>query len=95
MKNPLPLIARSVALEEFSRDPWVHWALVPQNSTPRPTLPVAESPPRDVLRMLAKWERLPLKAVVFTLAMLSPMTVMAVAFALRPEIPAYNDAIMA
>jgi uncharacterized membrane protein len=44
--------------------------------------------------MLAKWERLPLKAVVFTLAMLSPMTVMAVAFALRPEIPAYNDAIM-
>jgi hypothetical protein len=55
---------------------------------------VAESPPRDVLRMLAKWERLLLKAVVPTLAMLSPITVMAVEFALRPEIPAYNDAIM-
>ncbi len=88
MKNPLPLMARSVELAEFSRDPWVHCALAPQNSTPRPTPEVADSPPSELLRMLAKCELLLLKAVVFTLAMLSPITVMAVACALRPEIPA-------
>jgi hypothetical protein len=44
--------------------------------------------------MLANADRLDLKAVVLTLAMLSPTTVMAVALAFSPDIPANKDPIM-
>jgi inosine-uridine nucleoside N-ribohydrolase len=43
---------------------------------------------------LAKEELLPLNATVLTLAMLSPMTAIALAFAFSPDIPANSDEII-
>jgi hypothetical protein len=56
---------------------------------------VAEPPPpKDWLKILANDDLLDLNAVVFTLAILSPMTVMAVEFARKPDMPANNEPII-
>jgi hypothetical protein len=93
MKKPFPLIAISVAFEVFSIEPWLHEAETPQNSTPLP-IPLDEDPPKDWLKILANEDLLDLKAVVFTFAILSPITVMAVELALNPDMPANNDPII-
>jgi hypothetical protein len=50
--------------------------------------------PNDALKIFEKDARDVLKPVVSTLAMLSPMTAMALVLAFNPEIPEYNDPIM-
>jgi hypothetical protein len=51
-------------------------------------------PPKDWLRILENEARLPLNEEVFMLAILSPITDIARAFELSPEIPAYNEPII-
>jgi hypothetical protein len=74
-------------------EPWLHEGETPQNSTPLPIPPVAD-PPKDWLKTLANEDLLDLNAVVFTLAILSPITVMAVELALNPDMPANNEPII-
>jgi hypothetical protein len=86
MKKPFPLIAISVAFEVFSMEPWLHEGETPQNSTPLP-IPSVVDPPKDWLKILANEDLLDLNAVVFTLAILSPITVMELPRVLRPLMP--------
>jgi hypothetical protein len=51
-------------------------------------------PVRDVLKTLEKEILLDLEAMVLTVAILSPITVIAVALAFSPEIPANNELII-
>jgi hypothetical protein len=93
MKNPFPLIAISVGFEVFSTEPWLHEGETPLNWTPLP-IPSVVDVPIDWLKTLANENLSDLNAVVFTLAILSPITVMAVEFALNPDMPANNELII-
>jgi hypothetical protein len=57
-------------------------------------MPPVADPPKDWLKILANEDLLDLNAVVFTLAILSPITVMAVELALSPDMPANNEPII-
>jgi len=86
-------MAMSVGFAVFSTDPWLHDGVAPQNVTPLP-ISFPPEPARDWLRTFANADLFDLKPVVFTFAMLSPITVMAVAFAFSPDIPANNEPII-
>ncbi len=84
MKKPRPSIARSVGRSVDSKLPWLK--ICPIRATVLPA-PVCEKPPAveiDCPRTSANSARLSLKPGVLTLAMLSPITEIAVEALSRP-----------
>src|SRR5690606_22733864 len=87
MKKPSPWIARSIVLPVPSNAPWVNIVCTLVMAEPLPTRSPAITPPR----MSEKFARDALNPVVFTLAMLSLMTLIASEWEWSPETPVYME----
>jgi hypothetical protein len=84
-------MARSVVESVDSKDPCAKLAEMSESELPRPTCAVPAEVATVWLRISWKVTRLALKPTVFTLAMLSPMTVMAFPKVLSPLTPENNE----